>query len=68
MLIEKINCQRLAYSYYQSCVSSLTFAQVPSAINYQGYLTDDSGSPIDDIVNVTFFILLSTRRLCAALD
>ena len=34
----------------------IVFAAVPASINYQGYLTDSSGIPINASVNVTFRI------------
>jgi len=34
----------------------VVFADVPQRINYQGYLTDSAGNPVDGNVNVTFSI------------
>ncbi len=34
-------------------VPQLAWAEVPNAINYQGYLTDSSGTPLKGTVNVT---------------
>jgi len=34
-------------------VAQLAWAQVPNTINYQGYLTDSSGTPLKGTVNVT---------------
>ncbi|MDD5089052.1 MAG: hypothetical protein PHI18_09700, partial [bacterium] len=33
---------------------SAVFGMVPSAVNYQGYLTDDDGTPLDTTVAMTF--------------
>lgn len=44
---------------------SLTFAQVPQQINYQGYLTDAAGSPITGAVNIQFKIYNSTTTTTA---
>jgi hypothetical protein len=35
-------------------MSQLGWAEIPNMINYQGYLTDSDGSPIDGTVNLTF--------------
>ena len=34
--------------------ASMVFGMVPSAVNYQGYLTDDEGTPLDTTVAMTF--------------
>lgn len=38
------------------CTVSLSYADVPQMINYQGYLTDNTGAPIDGVVDITFRI------------
>ncbi len=38
------------------CTVSLSYADVPQMINYQGYLTDATGAPINDPVDITFRI------------
>ena len=34
--------------------SSIAYSQIPEAINYQGSLSDSSGNPVDDTINITF--------------
>jgi len=34
----------------------IAFSSIPQTLNYQGYLTDPQGTPIDEIVTVTFSI------------
>ncbi|MFC1877865.1 hypothetical protein ACFL2E_11455 [Thermodesulfobacteriota bacterium] len=36
-----------------------TYSQIPEMINYQGYLTDDTGTPITDSVNMSFSLFSS---------
>ena len=38
---------------------SLCLAGIPKLINYQGMLTDNSGTPLDGNFNITFKILIS---------
>jgi hypothetical protein len=40
-------------------LSSLSLAGIPKMINYQGMLTDNSGTPLDGNFNITFKILIS---------
>ena len=42
--------------------SSLSFAAVPRAINYQGYLTDSGGAPINTTVSMTFSLYNSAMN------
>ena len=35
-------------------IISTSHAAIPEKINYQGYLTDPQGTPIDDTVTLTF--------------
>ena len=37
-------------------VSSISYA-IPQTINYQGYLTDSGGYPLDGTVNIVFSLL-----------
>ncbi|MBI5739349.1 MAG: hypothetical protein HZA16_01400 [Nitrospirae bacterium] len=37
-------------------ISGLAFAEAPRTINYQGYLTDSTGNPVDGVVDMTFRI------------
>jgi hypothetical protein len=41
-------------------VISTAHASIPEKINYQGYLTDPQGSPIDDTITLTFSIYPNT--------
>jgi hypothetical protein len=44
------------------CLAGFILAEVPSFMNYQGYLTDDAGSPVaDSLYNVTFKIYDETN-------
>lgn len=38
------------------CLASATHAQVPSTFDYQGYLADASGAPLDETANMTFVL------------
>ena len=38
------------------CTVSLSYADGPQMINYQGYLTDDAGAPVTGAVDMTFSI------------
>jgi hypothetical protein len=38
------------------CAASLSYADVPHMINYQGYLTDNTGAPVTGTVGLTFRI------------
>jgi hypothetical protein len=39
--------------------AAVAFAAVPQTINYQGYLTDSGGSPVNGTVNMTFSLYTS---------
>jgi len=39
--------------------ASLSLAGIPKTINYQGMLTDNSGTPLDGNFNIIFKILIS---------
>ncbi|MBW2108004.1 MAG: hypothetical protein JRI36_04965 [Deltaproteobacteria bacterium] len=44
----------LAFPTLLFCISVSAWGQVPYTINFQGYLTDSSGNPVDGTVEVTF--------------
>ncbi|MEO8103909.1 MAG: hypothetical protein ABI790_15405 [Betaproteobacteria bacterium] len=49
-----INLFRLALCAYLALIAPLCDAQIPPAINYQGFLTNPSGTPINSNVPMTF--------------
>ena len=42
-------------------ISAISFAQVPQTTNYQGFLTDSVGDPVNDTVDMTFRIYTSAN-------
>jgi len=59
----KASISLITIAFFLCLTPIIAFSSIPQTINYQGYLTDPQGTPIDETVTITFSIYPDTTDI-----